>query len=376
MQAGSQGAQEGSTLAKVAGGLSAVLSFLSDEIGRWRLAAAPGLERCSSPGGVEDSGGGGEGSGALEAGAAPEAAAVAAEGGALSGLPGAAPAPGPEPLLEALLRRLSSEAAARPQLSAMRPSEREGPLWLAGEPMWAVLRRGILALFANKASDGMRPPDDGAVRCALRLDLRLAIVELHDAGALDPDLWRAKEDGDGAEGAGGAEGVGASAPPPRAAVLAAGETSEVWRVMCRAVGRSLQVLPEGWANPTVILDPNTNPDRSLQVHASHGLVEVSAPTLGAAFAWQAALTRSARAFHVHCGTQHALALLLPLQGRTAAADAHHQDAAGDGPAASPSSGAAASTRSTLVEALRPLADTIAERLSLPQPWPQPEHGAD
>ena len=141
--------------------------------------------------------------------------------------------------------------------------------------------------------------------------------------------------------------------------------------------------------------------RSLQVNAAHGLVEVSAPTLGQArrshaastplararctrsapplrsrialcapllpsappfalcatptplphrspaplraqaFAWQAAIARSARTFHEHHGTQHALAMLLPLQGSAAA----------PAPAAA-----------QLVTSLQPLADAIVERL--------------
>jgi hypothetical protein len=37
-----------------------------------------------------------------------------------------------------------------------------------------------------------------------------------------------------------------------------------------------------------------------------------------AFAWQAAIARSARAFHEEHGAQHALAMLLPLQASDAA----------------------------------------------------------
>ena len=60
-----------------------------------------------------------------------------------------------------------------------------------------------------------------------------------------------------------------------------------------------------------------------------------------AFAWQAAIARSARAFHEQHGTQHALAMLLPLQG---------------------SDTAPAPAAAQLVTSLRPLIDAIAERL--------------
>ena len=136
---------------------------------------------------------------------------------------------------------------------------------------------------------------------------------------------------------------------------------------------------------------------TLQVNAAHGLVEMSAPTLGQArrthaartpharalrprcarsaphmrpsalrpsappqpspspsisrhplraqaFAWQAAIARSARAFHEEHGTQHALAMLLPLQASDAA----------------PSPAAA-----QLVASLGPLIDVLAERVALP-----------
>ena len=129
---------------------------------------------------------------------------------------------------------------------------------------------------------------------------------------------------------------------------------------------------------------------SLQVKAAHGLVEVSAPTIGQArrshaagtpqararctrsapplrplvalcatptplphrspaplraqaFAWQAAIARSARAFHEQHGTQHALAMLLPLQG----------------------SDATPAPAVALVTSLWPLTDAIAEHLALP-----------
>ena len=73
---------------------------------------------------------------------------------------------------------------------------------------------------------------------------------------------------------------------------------------------------------------------------------ISRPPLRAqAFAWQAAIARSARAFHEEHGTQHALAMLLPLQASDAA----------------PSPAAA-----QLVASLGPLIDVLAERVALPQ----------
>ena len=72
---------------------------------------------------------------------------------------------------------------------------------------------------------------------------------------------------------------------------------------------------------------------------------ISRPPLRAqAFAWQAAIARSARAFHEEHGTQHALAMLLPLQASDAA----------------PSPAAA-----QLVASLAPLIDVLAERVALP-----------
>ena len=69
-----------------------------------------------------------------------------------------------------------------------------------------------------------------------------------------------------------------------------------------------------------------------------------APLRAQAFAWQAAIARSARAFHEQHGTQHALAMLLPLQGSDAAP---------------------APAVAQLVTSLCPLIDAIAERLALP-----------
>ena len=63
-----------------------------------------------------------------------------------------------------------------------------------------------------------------------------------------------------------------------------------------------------------------------------------------AFAWQAAIAGSARAFHEEHGAQHALAMLLPLQASDAA----------------PSPAAA-----QLVASLGPLIDVLAERVALP-----------
>ena len=61
---------------------------------------------------------------------------------------------------------MGAEAATRPSLAALRPSEREGPLWLGGEPAWAVLRGGLLGLF--RTPDG-RAPEETEARCVLHL---------------------------------------------------------------------------------------------------------------------------------------------------------------------------------------------------------------
>ena len=61
---------------------------------------------------------------------------------------------------------MGAEAATRPSVAALRPSEREGPLWLGGEPAWAVLRGGLLGLF--RTPNG-RAPEDPAARCVLLL---------------------------------------------------------------------------------------------------------------------------------------------------------------------------------------------------------------
>ena len=134
---------------------------------------------------------------------------------------------------------------------------------------------GLLGLF--RTCDG-RVPDDPTARCALRLDLRLAVVEL---AALDLDL-----DVDVDVDAGQPAAASAAAPAPMVAdvpadvatdaatdaaeaaeaaeaeaeAVAAAAAGDVgsWRAVCRAVGRSLQV------------------------NAAHGLVEVTAPTLGQA----------------------------------------------------------------------------------------------
>ena len=61
-----------------------------------------------------------------------------------------------------MLWRLRAEAAVLPSLGALRPSEREGPLWLAGEVLWAVLRDGLLGLF--RTDTGLAPDDLAAQR--------------------------------------------------------------------------------------------------------------------------------------------------------------------------------------------------------------------
>ena len=91
----------------------------------------------------------------------------------------------------------------------------------------------------------------------------------------------------------------------------------------------------------MVLAPVDHATHPHQVHAAHGLVDVSAPTLGQAFGWQAALARSARNFHELRGSQYALAMLLPSHGSAAAAS------------------------SELVESLQPFADALREQLAIP-----------
>ena len=285
-------------------GLDAVLAFLSEELGTWRP-----LHHASSPslspvrlGRADDADANAADADAADADNADADAAPPRTGGRGAGTStshrlsitareeaaAAAAAAAQDAQLAEVFRQLGAEAATRPSLGALRPSEREGPLWLSGDSVWAVLRGGLLGLF--RTPDG-RAPEDLAARCALwldlrlvqpapllphsplsinprcslRLDLRLAVVEL---AALDLDLdlgsnlgldaWQPAAAPAAAPAPAAAAGslmgvavdnsVGGSADVKADAAVADAVAADAavggigsWRAVCRAVGRSLQV---------------------------------------------------------------------------------------------------------------------------------------
>ena len=235
--------------------LCTVLQFLADEVRAWpRVEAAPATAAAKTAA-----------AGAAAAGpAAATEVSKASDGDGDGG--GGGGGGGDDALLQGVLRRIGTEAGRMPRLERLRPSEKEGVVLLDQTPLWGVLHGGLLGLFAPGADGGA--PTDPAATCLHRLDLRLAVVELHPATA--------------------ASSSSSSPPKPTPESVL-----QAWRAVCRVTGRSLQV------------------------HASHRLVNLAVRTLGEAFAWQAALARSASTYCAEHGLQHALAMLLPVSPKVA-----------------------------------------------------------